>query len=90
MRTADTLATKWARAETGVKETGDSYLQLTERLDVAWIDDWTKQETIAMQNRGDDLKIYQVTLNSGKTKFKICFRSVSPIIIQFPHLRKYG
>jgi len=68
VRIADSLATKWARAEAGIQETGDSYRQLTDRLDTAWIDDWTNQETIAMRNRGDDLRIYQVALDSGRSE----------------------
>jgi hypothetical protein len=65
VRIADTIATKWARADAGVKKTGDAYQQLTDRLETAWIDDWTKQEAIGMRNRGDDLKIYQVALENG-------------------------
>jgi hypothetical protein len=33
---------------------------LTECLDAALVQEWTKQERIAMEQRGDHLKIYEV------------------------------
>lgn len=63
---AETIATKWMRAEEGVKETRAAYRELTERLDENLIEEWTRLEAIAMQNRGDDLKIYQVSLERGR------------------------
>ena len=65
MLIAETIATKWTRAEKAIKETEATYRELTSCLDSAWIDEWTQLENIAMQNRGDDLKIYQVSLERG-------------------------
>ncbi len=53
---------KWMWAKKAIKETEAAYRELTSRLDLAWIDEWTQLENIAMQNQGDDLKIYQVSL----------------------------
>jgi hypothetical protein len=67
---ADTIATKWRRAQDGIKETGPAYEELTDRLDKAWIEDWTRQERVAMKNRGEDLKIYAVASETSKLAFK--------------------
>ena len=69
MLIADTIVTKWTCAESGIQETGDAYHKLTDHLDPAWIAEWTKQESIAMRNRGDDLKIYRVVLETGISEF---------------------
>lgn len=67
---ADTIVTKWKRAQDGIKETETAYEDLTDRLDKAWIDKWTRQERIAMENRGEDLKIYMVTSEKSKILFQ--------------------
>ena len=53
---------------------GGAYQDLTDRLDPAWISEWTKQEAVAMRNRGDDLKIYRVALESGMPMFEMDLR----------------
>ena len=63
---ADTIATKWKRAQDGTRETGSTYRELTERLDKAWIEEWTRQERVAMKNRGEALKIYMVASEKGE------------------------
>jgi hypothetical protein len=63
---ADTIATKWKRAKDGVKETRSAYQELTECLDKAWIEEWTRQERVAMQNCGEALKIYTVASEKGE------------------------
>lgn len=67
---ADTIVTKWKRAQDGIKETEMAYEDLTDRLDKAWIDKWTRQERIAMENRGEDLKIYMVASEKSKIPFQ--------------------
>ena len=67
---ADTIATKWTRAQDGIKETGLTYQELTERLDKAWIEEWTRQERVAMRNRGEDLKIYVIASENGRVSFR--------------------
>ena len=62
---ADTLVEKWNRALAGSAETGAAYHELTDCLDQTWIDEWTQQEEIAMRNRGDDLRIYEVACEKG-------------------------
>jgi Kyakuja-Dileera-Zisupton transposase len=57
---ADALCGKWTRAKKGVSETKPAFEQLTECLDAALVQEWTKQERIAMEQRGDHLKIYEV------------------------------
>lgn len=65
MSVADTIATKWDRADKGFAETKASYEELTGRLEQSWIEQWTEQERVAMQNRGDALKIYVVSSDKG-------------------------
>ena len=67
MSLAGTISTKWTRAQIGVQETGDSYRELTDRLDTNWIEEWTRQETIVMRDHGDALKIFEVAAKKGKT-----------------------
>ena len=62
LRIADSLCKKWSRAKEGVSETKPAFEQLTECLDVALVQEWTAQERIAMENRGEDLRIYEVKL----------------------------
>ena len=57
---ADALCGKLSRARKGVSETKPSFEQLTECLDAALVQEWTKQECIAMEQCGDHLKIYEV------------------------------
>ena len=39
--------------------------QLTQRLEASSIEEWTTQEHIAMEQRGELLKIYDVVSNNG-------------------------
>ena len=66
---AETIATKWTRAQDGIKETQTAYWELTERLNTAWIEEWTRQEQIAMQDRGEALKIYMVASETHEESF---------------------
>jgi hypothetical protein len=50
-----------------VAETGAAYQELTARLDTNWIDEWMKQESNAMRNRGEALQIYNVSSPKGNT-----------------------
>jgi len=57
---ADSLCGKRSRAKKGVSDTKPAFEQLTECLDAALVQEWTAQERIAMEQRGDHLKIYAV------------------------------
>jgi len=50
----------------GVSETKPAFEQLTECLDAALVQDWTEQEHVAMEQRGDHLKIYEVVSTKCK------------------------
>ncbi len=52
---------KWKRAKTGVSTTQSAFEQLTDCLDDSLIEEWTNQEHVAMEKRGDHLKIFTVT-----------------------------
>jgi hypothetical protein len=52
---------KWKRAQEGVSTTEAAFDQLTDSLDPALIDEWTNQERIAMERRGDHLNIFTVS-----------------------------
>ncbi|KAI0244966.1 hypothetical protein BJV78DRAFT_1289900 [Lactifluus subvellereus] len=58
---ADSLCGKWSRAKQGLAETKPAFEQLTECLEPSLVQEWTAQERVAMENRGDHLKIYEVT-----------------------------
>ncbi|KAI0245205.1 hypothetical protein BJV78DRAFT_1140459, partial [Lactifluus subvellereus] len=61
IRMADSLCGKWSRAKQGLAETKPAFEQLTECLEPSLVQEWTAQERVAMENRGDHLKIYEVT-----------------------------
>jgi len=47
-------------SEGGVSETKPAIEQLTECLDASLVQEWTEQERVAMEQRGDLLKIYHI------------------------------
>lgn len=57
----DSLCRKWTQAKQVVSEIKPTFEQLTNCLDSSLVQEWTRQESIAMENHGDDLKIYEVT-----------------------------
>ena len=60
LRLADSLCTKWTRAKKGVSETKLAFEQLSDCLEASLIEEWTGQERVAMEERGDHLKVYVV------------------------------
>jgi hypothetical protein len=65
LRTANSLCGKWSRAKEGVSETKPAFEQLTECLEASLVREWTAQERVAMEKRGEHLRIYEVTLERG-------------------------
>ena len=65
MKPADSLSRKWAKAKEGVHDTKLVFDQLTQRLEASLIEEWTAQERVTMEQRGERLKIYDVVLNNG-------------------------
>jgi hypothetical protein len=57
---AHSLSAKWIRARDGVAETQPAFEQLTSCLDPSLIQEWTRQERLAMKQRGDHLTIYNI------------------------------
>ena len=57
---ANSLCGKWTQTKDGVAKTKPAFEQLTECLDASLVQEWTEQECVAMEQRGDHLKIYQV------------------------------
>ena len=58
---ADSLCTKWSRAKKGVSETKPAFEQLSDSLEASFIQEWTVQECVAMEERGERLRIYVVS-----------------------------
>ena len=56
----DSLCGKWTQAKKGLSETTPVFEQLTECLEPSLVQEWTAQECVAMEQRGDRLKIYEV------------------------------
>lgn len=59
---ADSLCEKWSRAKKGLSDTGPTFEQLSHSLDASLVQEWTAQERVAMEKRGDHLNIYQVRM----------------------------
>jgi len=59
---ANSLCGKWSRAKGGLSDTGPTFEQLSDSLDASLIAEWTAQERVAMEKRGEHLNIYQVRL----------------------------
>ena len=76
---ADSVCEKWSRARNGVSETKPAFEQLTECLDAGLVQEWTEQERVAMEQRGDHLKIYDV----ASQKCRKCFDLVRLWIAHF-------
>ena len=60
---ANSLCGKWSRAKEGLSDTGPTFEQLSDSLDASLIQEWTAQERVAMEKRGEHLNIYQVRLD---------------------------
>jgi hypothetical protein len=56
----DALCGKWIRAKDGISDTQPAFEQLTDHLEPSLIQEWTRQERIAMDRRGDFLDIYNI------------------------------
>ena len=87
---ADSLCGKWIRAKEGVSETKPAFEQLSDCLETSLVAEWTKQERVAMEKRGDHLKIYDVASEK-------CMAIPLPLLgiliihaIQYPRWGKYA
>jgi hypothetical protein len=59
------IVKKYRKAVNGIAQTKAAFVETSARLDPMWIEDWTAQETIAMKDRGDALRIYDVSVGKG-------------------------
>ena len=57
----DSLCGKLVRVKKGVAETKLAFDQLTQCLEASLIDEWTSQEQIAINQRGDQLNIIMLS-----------------------------
>ena len=64
---ADSLCAKFIRAKDGVADTQPAFAQLTDCLDPSLINEWTRQEQVAMEKRGEHLAIYDVKSTKCRT-----------------------
>jgi hypothetical protein len=79
---ADSLCGKWERAKEGVSTTESAFEQLTDCLDPSLIDEWTSQERVAMEMRGENLNIFTVT--SVKCR-RFCYAALGLLICLSTH-----
>jgi Kyakuja-Dileera-Zisupton transposase len=86
---ADSLCAKRSQATKWVSEMKPAFEQLTECLDASLVRDWTEQERVAMEQRGDHLKIYEVIstkckqyLNSSLDTDRLCLSVPTLVEIQ--------
>jgi hypothetical protein len=63
---ADSLCEKWTQATKGLSEMRPIFEQLSNSLDASLVQEWTAQECVAMEERGDRLNIYQVKLRKRR------------------------
>ena len=54
------MSRKWILAKKGINDTQSVFEQLTDCIDPSSVKEWTAQERIAMEQRGEHLKIYEV------------------------------
>jgi Kyakuja-Dileera-Zisupton transposase len=66
---AQALVKKWEKALVGYAETKVALDELTARLDKKWIKRWQAAEAIAVQERGEHLRIYDVQFENGMHLF---------------------
>ena len=57
---------KWTRENDGIAETKPAFEQSYSTLDASLVQEWTNQELIAMEKRGDYLKAYIVQSDKCK------------------------
>ena len=57
---ADSLCKKWTLAQAGELETKQVFEQLSQSIDEQSLWEWSRQERVAMEQRGDHLKIYEI------------------------------
>jgi hypothetical protein len=69
MFAAQSIAKKWNKAVLERKEMKIALDELTDRLSDEWIAEWTELEELAMNERGDMLKVYDVAETHGKLQF---------------------
>ena len=62
----DSLCIKWTCACNEIAETKPAFEQLSGSLDASLVQEWTHQEHIAMEKRGDYLKAYVVQSDKCK------------------------
>jgi len=63
---AQAIVKKWGKASAGYMETQVALQELTDRLDAKWIAQWEAAEAIAIEERGEYLRIYDVQTENGE------------------------
>ena len=66
MKKAQAIVKKWGKASAGYMETKIALQELTARLDAKWIAQWEAAEAIAIEERGEHLRIYDVQIENGE------------------------
>jgi hypothetical protein len=85
----EALTTKWQRAKVGVEETGKAYEQLTARLDADWIVDWTESEKKALEDGGESLKIYGISMDTCKKNSHLFHEQKNDFICLFSQYHQW-
>ena len=62
----NSLCKKWTLAQAGVLETKQVFEQLSRSIDEQSLQEWSRQEHVAMEQRGDHLKIYEIAAKKHK------------------------
>ncbi len=70
---AKSLVEKWRKAVAGLHDAKSAFEELSARLKIEWVQQWKVQEMQAMEERGECLRIYDVTLPNSKYSFNINF-----------------
>ena len=62
----NSLCKKWTLAQAGVLETKQVFKQLSRSIDEQSLREWSRQECVAMEQRGNHLKIYEIAAEKRK------------------------
>ena len=63
---AGSIIEKWKRAVIGLRNSKTAFEELSDRLKPEWMREWRQQEKCAVEERGENLRIYDVTLPNGR------------------------
>ena len=84
----DILTKKFDQAKKGWAEAKLAYLRLENLLDPLTVDGWKEEEHLAMEERGDQLMIFELKMKKGSLS-QILAPSIRSNVVQNQHKHKF-